>query len=195
MQLTVEFDYFQSYLFVCLLSTMKKNRIGNHFNLQFFLSLPFRNFFNKDPGYWIPSCVAVSVPIAVAISDWESHANLSVEYVITVSLNMADAMKIFISTCLHVDNSVNGQRTRTLCAIEGEVPTFAAGIAAVNSQCTRPVNMKGSIRKVLGKNTFLSNIGTQEKLHRVSISSYFLGSNCVQTVLLLSVLSSVYDLP
>ena len=104
-------------------------------------------------------------------------------------------MKIFISTCPHVDNSVNGQRTRTLCSIESEVPTFAAGIAAVNSQGTRPVNMKGSIRKVLGKNTFLSNMGTQEKLHRISIRSYFLGSKCVLTVLFLYVLSSIYDLP
>ena len=195
MKLTVKFDYFQLYLFVCLQSTMKKNRIGNHFNLQSFLSLRFRNFFNKYPGHRLPSSVPISVSISGAIADPESHAHLSVEYVVTVSLNMADAMKIFISTCLHVDNSINGQRTRTLSAIESEVPTFAAGIAAVNSQCTRPVNMKGSIRKVLGKNTFLSNMGTQEKLHRISIRSYFLSCNCVLTVLFLSVLSSVYDLP
>ena len=75
--------------------------------------------------------------------------------VITVPLNMADAMEIFITACLHVDNSVNGQRSRTLSAIESEVPTFAAVIAALNSQYTRPVNMKGSIRKVFGENTVL----------------------------------------
>ena len=78
--------------------------------------------------------------------------------VITVPLNMADAMEIFITACLHVDNSVNGQRSRTLRAIESEVPTFAAAIAAVNSQCTRPVNMKGSIREVFGENTILQKI-------------------------------------
>ena len=75
--------------------------------------------------------------------------------VITVPLNMADAMEIFITACRHVDNSVNRQRSRTLRAIESEVPTFAAVIAAVNSQYTRPVNMKGSIRKVFGENTVL----------------------------------------
>ena len=75
--------------------------------------------------------------------------------VITVPLNMADAMEIFITARRHVDDSVNGQRSRTLSSIESEVPTFAAAIAAVNSQCTRPVNMKGSIRKVLGENTVL----------------------------------------
>ena len=64
-------------------------------------------------------------------------------------------MEIFITACPHVDNSVNGQRSRTLSAIESEVPTFAAVIAVVNSQCTRPVNMKGSIRKVFGENTVL----------------------------------------
>ena len=75
--------------------------------------------------------------------------------VITVPLNMADAMEIFITACRHVDNSVNRQRSRTLRAIESEVPTFAAVIAGVNSQYTRPVNMKGSIRKVFGENTVL----------------------------------------
>ena len=68
---------------------------------------------------------------------------------------MTDAMEIFITACLHVDNSVNGQRRRTLSAIESEVPTFAAAIAAVNSQYTRPVNMKSSIGKVFGENTVL----------------------------------------
>ena len=71
-------------------------------------------------------------------------------------LNMADAKEIFITACPHVDNSVNGQRSRTLSAIESEVPTFAAAIAVENFQCTRPVNMKSSIRKVFCKDTVLS---------------------------------------
>ena len=82
--------------------------------------------------------------------------------VITVPLNMADAMKIFITARRHVDNSVNRQRSRTLSAIESEVPTFAAAIAAVNSQCTRPVNMKSSIRKVFCKDTVLSKMEIKE---------------------------------
>ena len=81
--------------------------------------------------------------------------------VITVPLNMADAMEIFITARRHVDNSVNGQRSRTLRTIESKVPTFAAGIAARNSQGTRPVNMKGSIRKVFGENTFLKQKNTK----------------------------------
>ena len=126
-----------------------------HFNLKSLLSLSFRNFFNKYTGHWIPSCFSISVSIWSTVADPESHAHLSFMDVITVPLNMADTMEIFITTCLHVDDSVNGQRSRTLSAIESEVPTFAAGIAAVNSQYTRPVNMKGSIRKVFGENTVL----------------------------------------
>ena len=64
-------------------------------------------------------------------------------------------MEIFIATCTHVDNSVNGQRSRTFSAIESEVPTFVAPIAVVNSQCTSPVNMKRSVREVFGENTVL----------------------------------------
>ena len=82
--------------------------------------------------------------------------------VVTVSLNMADAMEIFATAVSHVDNSVNGQGTRTLSAIESEVPTFAAAIASVNSQCTRPVNMKSSIRKVFCKDTVLSKMEIKE---------------------------------
>ena len=71
---------------------------------------------------------------------------------------MADAKEIFISACLHIDHSVNGQRSRTFSAIESEVPTFAAAIAFVNSQCTRPVNMKRSIREDFGETTVLQKI-------------------------------------
>ena len=136
----------------------------SQFNLKSILILRFRDFFNKYTGYWIPSCVAISVSISGAIADPESHKHLSFGNVITVPLNMADAMEIFITACLHVDNSVNRQRSRTLSAIESEVPTFAAVIAVVNSQCTRPVNMKGSIRKVFGENTVLQQKNKIQKI-------------------------------
>ena len=104
----------------------------SHFNLKSLLSLSFRNFFNKHTGHWLPSSVPISVSIPGAIADPESHTHLSFVDVITVPLNMADAMEIFITSRRHVDNSVNRQRSRTLCAIECEVPTFAAAIAAGN---------------------------------------------------------------
>ena len=104
----------------------------SHFKLKSLLSLSFRNLFNKNTGHWDVSCVAISISISGAIVDPESHTHLSFVDVITVPLNMADAMEIFITACLHVDNSVNWQRSRTLSAIEGKVPTFAAAIAAGN---------------------------------------------------------------
>ena len=104
----------------------------SHFNLKSLLSLSFRNLFNKHTGHWVVSCVAINISKWGAVADPESHAHLSFVDVITVPLNMADAMEIFITARRHVDNSVNRQRSRTLCAIESEVPTFAAAIAAGN---------------------------------------------------------------
>ena len=104
-----------------------------HFNLKSLLSLSFRNFFNKYPRHWLPSSVPISVSISVAIADPESNTHHSFLNVITVPLNMADAMEIFITACFHVDDSVNGQRSRTLSAIDSKVPTFAACIALVNA--------------------------------------------------------------
>ena len=146
----------------------------SQFNLKSILILRFRDFFNKYTGYWIPSCVAISVSISGAIADPESHKHLSFGNVITVPLNMADAKEIFISACLHIDHSVNGQRSRTFIAIESEVPTFAAAIAFVNSQCTRPVNMKRSIREDFGETTALQKI--QKKKDRKSINGKRLGN-------------------
>ena len=73
-----------------------------------------------------------------------------------------------MNACLHVDHSVNGQRFRTFSTIESEVPTFAAVIAFVNSQCTRPVNMKRSLREDFDEITVLQKI--QKKNDRKSIN-------------------------
>ena len=139
-----------------------------HFNLKSLLILRFRNFFNKYTGHWIPSCVAISPSISGAIADPESHKHLSFGDLITVPLNMADSKEIFINACLHVDHSVNGQRFRTFSTIESEVPTFAAVIAFVNSQCTCPVNMKRSLREDFDEITVLQKI--QKKNDRKSIN-------------------------
>ena len=70
------------------------------------LSLRFRNFFNKDSGYGIPACEGViTSTVSGTISDPESHAHLAVVDVVTVPLNMADAMEIF--TTIHIHNTVN----------------------------------------------------------------------------------------
>ena len=71
-------------------------------------------------------------------------------------------MEIFATAVSHVDNFVNGQGIRTLSAIKSEVPTFAVVTVAVNSQCTSPVNMKSSIRKVFCKDTVLSKMEIKE---------------------------------
>ena len=72
-----------------------------------------------------------------------------------MTLNVANAVKIFISTCGHVHNTVDRQGTRTFSAIESEIPPFATSIATVDSQGASPVNMQGCIRERLGEDTVL----------------------------------------
>ena len=82
-------------------------------------------------------------------------------------------MEIFATAVSHVDNFVNGQGIRTLSAIKSEVPTFAAVTVAVNSQCTSPVNMKSSIRKVKTQSCRKWKL----KRYKDSIRSILLGNN------------------
>ena len=72
------------------------------------LSLGLRNFFNKDPGYWIPACVGViTSTVSGTISDPESHAHLAFVYVVAVPLNIVDAVNILTRWFPHVHNTVN----------------------------------------------------------------------------------------
>ena len=59
------------------------------------LSLSFWNLFYKDSGHSVPSCEGVKAStISCAIAYPESHAHLSLAYIIAVALNVADAMWI-----------------------------------------------------------------------------------------------------
>ena len=64
-------------------------------------------------------------------------------------------MKILRVPLPHVHNTVNGQRTAAFSAVEAEIPTLAATCAFVYSKSSGPVHVEGSIREVLGKDTFL----------------------------------------
>jgi len=66
------------------------------------------------------------------IADPESHAHLSLVDVVTVPLNMADAVKILSVALPHVHNTVNRQGSGTFSTVEGEVPAFATARAPVD---------------------------------------------------------------
>ena len=73
-----------------------------------YLGLSLRNFFNEDPGHRLPACVGVTRSFTRTITNPESHAHLSFVDVVTVPLNMANAVKILSITLPHVHHTVNG---------------------------------------------------------------------------------------
>ena len=119
------------------------------------LSLRFRNFFNKDPGHWIPACVGVGVSITATITDPKTHAHLAFVDVVTMPLNMADTVWILRLCSPQVHNTVNWHRSCTFSSIKSEIPAFTAPGTASNSKCSSPVNMEGCVREVLGEHTIL----------------------------------------
>ena len=120
------------------------------------LSLRLRNFFNKDPGHWIPACLGViTSTVSGTISDPESHAHLAFVDVIAVTLNIVDAVNILTLCLPHVHKTVNWQRGCTFSTVESEIPAFAATVTASNTKYTSPVNMKGCVREFLSENAVL----------------------------------------
>ena len=101
--------------------------------LSQYLGLRFRNFFNKDPGHWIPACVGVKISISRTITNPESHTHPAFVDVVTVPLNMADTKEIFITSFPHVHNTVNWKRGWTFRTVESEIPAFAAVVTFLDS--------------------------------------------------------------
>ena len=75
------------------------------------LSLRFWNFFDENPGHGILACVGVITSTeSGTITDPKSHAYLAFVNVVTVPLNVADAMGILTTSFIHVHNTVNWKR-------------------------------------------------------------------------------------
>ena len=120
------------------------------------LSLRFRNFFNKDPGHRLPTSVGVSLSTMSTVTNPESHAHLAFVDIVTVPLNISDAVQILSVALRHVHNTVNWQGSCTFSTVESKIPTPATTYALVDPQGTSPVNMEGCVRKVLEENTVLN---------------------------------------
>ncbi len=89
------------------------------------------------------------------VGDPEPHAHLAFVDVVTVPLNIVDAVNI-LSLCLpHVHKTVNWQGGCTFSTVESEIPAFAAIITASDSKDTSLVNMESCVREVLGEHTVL----------------------------------------
>ena len=121
------------------------------------LLLSFWNLFNEDPGHCPPACERVSILVASATSNPESHSHLSLVDVIAVTFNMAVTVKIVVFAVCHVERTANGARSAALSAIKGEIPTTTAVVTSINPEVTSKVNMEGSVCEVLHKFTVLQN--------------------------------------
>ena len=104
----------------------------------------------------MPACVCISKLVAGGtLSNPYSHSHLSLVNVITVTFNMAVAVRVVVLADFYVECTVNGPRRAALSAIEGEIPTATAVVAVCNPEVTSKVNMEGSICEVLHKLTVL----------------------------------------
>ena len=74
---------------------------------------------------------------------------------------MANAVNILIYSFTHVPQTINWQRSSTFSAVESEIPAFAAAVTGVDSKRASPIDMEGSVREVLGKQTLLGEIETK----------------------------------
>ena len=92
----------------------------------------------------------------LTVADPESHEHLSFVDVVTMPLNMADAVRtlIFVHRT-QVHDTVNRQGSGTFSTVESEVPAFATICGAMDSKSTSPGHMKSCVREVLGKHTVL----------------------------------------
>ena len=72
------------------------------------LGLSLGNFFNEDPGHRLPARVGVTRCATRTITNPKSHAHLSFVNVVTMPLNMANAVKILSVALPHVHHTVNG---------------------------------------------------------------------------------------
>ena len=107
----------------------------------------------------MPTSVAVrKLKSCDAFSNRESHSHLSFLNVVAVTFNVAMAMKIVVSACLHVECTVNSSRRTTLGSIEGEIPATTALVTKGNPKITSIVDMEGSVRVFLHKVTVLNEI-------------------------------------
>ena len=127
------------------------------------LSLRFRNFFNKDPGHRLPTSVGVSLSTISTVTNPESYVHLAFVDIVTVPLNISDAVQILTVALPHVHNTVNWQGSCTFSTVESKIPAFATRGAPVGPEGTSPVNMEGCVRKVLEENTVLNSNNMQQQ--------------------------------
>jgi len=107
-----------------------------------------RYFFHVDSGNRVPAVVSVSRSVTSTIADPETHAYSALVDFVTNSFNVTWAVQILISAATsipHVDYTINGCWSRTLCTVKSEIPSTAAVVTACEAKDAIPENAKPGI--------------------------------------------------
>ena len=136
-----------------------------HLEQLVFLSLWGRYFLHVNPGYWVPACVGISISITDTITDPESHAHLAFVDLFTDAFYLTNSVQIFTAVLSvdHVDDSINGCWSWTLCAIEGEIPPSAAHMTTVQTKNSIEKDSQRGFCRLLFENAFLLKLIRQQK--------------------------------
>ena len=112
----------------------------------------------RDPGNWVPAVVSISGSVTSTIADPETHAYSALVDFVTNSFNVTWAEQILMSAAPskpHVDYTINGCWSWTLCTVKSEIPSPAAVVTAFDAKVAIPENAKPGIIWRLLENTFL----------------------------------------
>ena len=108
------------------------------------LLLGRRNFFNDQTRHWIPACLTIGVPIPCTISNVDSNSDFALVYVVTVALNEAGSVVVFVFIS-DPQHCVNRQGTTTLRSIESDEPSLAAAATPWQIEVSMVNNTEGSV--------------------------------------------------
>ena len=118
-----------------------------------------RHFLYKDTEYSVKAGSRVSVTVAMAIIDPESHFHLPTGDRLTRSFNCTDTKgrfhSIWMRTGSHVDYTFDGCGSVALLAIEGKVPALTARVAIEETQYAIEVNLQVSVIRTFREKALL----------------------------------------
>ena len=122
------------------------------------LSLWGRYFFHVDSGHGVPACVSISRFVTRTFANPKSHANSTFVDFLTDSFNVTYAVQTLWPTAtsmLHVDYTINGCWSWTLCTIKSEIPSTAAVVTVIDAKSATPEDTQTCVIWHLLEKTFL----------------------------------------
>ena len=120
-------------------------------------------FFHIDPGHWLIACVGVTRSVSSTVTDPESHAHSALVDFLTHAFDLPYTVQIilgatFYLSIFHVDYTINRCWSRALGSIEGEIPSSAASMAAIEAKNTIPKDTQACYFGLFLENTFLKKL-------------------------------------